>query len=219
MSCRNLSFLSTAVVAWAMVGGMAALWAGEAPVSATQTVRLDEFFDGEVGWPLNLGTEFPGAQGTLAGIPDQPRAGMTAVQLSGDFTKGGAYGKACCSGFAPNATATTEETDLHIDQYTSSVDANGIATVEVDNYFSNTGCFFLGKSRFWRVIVRGEVWDNYLKVSNNTVDLDSVICLDPTDADNAMTTHAHAPGRQYATHMLYQAWMYNSYRSLLPRRD
>lgn len=128
-------------------------------------------------------------------------------------------GKACCSGFAPHGAATGDETALHIDQYTTSVDANGIAMVEVDNYFSNTGCFFLGKSRFWRVIVRGEVWDNYLKVSNNSVDLDTVICLDPTDADNAMTTHAHAPGRQYATHMLYQAWMYNNYRSLLPRRD
>lgn len=88
MSSRTSS-LRIAVVAWAMVGCLATLSAGEA--TTTQTVRLDEFFDGEVGWPLNLGTEFPGAQGTLAGVPDQPRAGLTAVQLSGDFTKGGAY--------------------------------------------------------------------------------------------------------------------------------
>lgn len=146
------------------------------------------------------------------GASPQYGSDFRAFDFNGD-------GKAACSGFEPNAAATPDETALHLDQYTTNVDGNGIAGEEVKHYFSNTGCFFLGKSRFWRIIVRGEVWDNYLKISNNTVDLDAVICLDPTDADNAWTGFARNPGRQYATHLLYQSWVYNNYRSLLPRRD
>lgn len=70
-----------------------AIHAGDAAAPAaaqTQQVRLDEFFDGEVDWPLNLGTEFPGAQGTVSAAPG-PRPGLTAVRLAGDFSKGGAY--------------------------------------------------------------------------------------------------------------------------------
>lgn len=55
-------------------------------------VRLDDFLnEGVVDWGLSLGTEFPGAQGTLTAVADQPSAGAFALRLQGDFTKGGAY--------------------------------------------------------------------------------------------------------------------------------
>ena len=57
-----------------------------------QEVRLDDFLrEGEVDWKLSLGTEFPGAQGTLTAVADQPAAGEHALRLQGDFSKGGAY--------------------------------------------------------------------------------------------------------------------------------
>ena len=60
-------------------------------LTGTQVIRLDDFVDGEIDWTLFLGNEFPGAQGTLTAEKDQPRAGLTALKLAGDFTKGGAY--------------------------------------------------------------------------------------------------------------------------------
>lgn len=86
---RLLSRLLLAIA----LGTAAVVPAGEAaptPPAAGQEVRLDEFFDGEVDWALNLGTEFPGAQGTVSAAPG-PKAGQTAVRLAGDFSKGGAY--------------------------------------------------------------------------------------------------------------------------------
>jgi hypothetical protein len=84
--------LLSALVLGLALGVPPVVHAGDAvPATPGQDVRLDEFFDGEVDWPLNLGTEFPGAQGTVTGVADQPRAGLTAVRLAGDFTKGGAY--------------------------------------------------------------------------------------------------------------------------------
>lgn len=54
-------------------------------------VRLDELVDGEHDWRFSKGDEFPGAKGSLAVAADQPAKGKHALQLSGDFTGGGAY--------------------------------------------------------------------------------------------------------------------------------
>jgi hypothetical protein len=148
-----------------------------------------------------------------------------ALDLNGD-------GRIDCSGFVANPAATARETALHLDQYilTSDigpsgqpkVDANGVATVPVDNYFSNTGVFMLGKSRFWRVNVRGEVWDNVMLNAVAGAQLDAVLCVDPVDGAQEFNPNAVAPdpaGGQYSTHVIFQRWFFNHYRGLLPRRQ
>lgn len=76
-------------------GAQAALRDGNgagATTKMTEEVRLDEFLrEGEVDWRLSLGTEFPGAQGALSVVADEPAKGDHALKLHGDFTKGGAY--------------------------------------------------------------------------------------------------------------------------------
>jgi hypothetical protein len=136
-----------------------------------------------------------------------------ALDLNGD-------GKAECSGFAPNGGASAREQALHLDQYTTSVDGNGVATVPVANYFSNTGVFFVGKSRFWRVMVRGELWDNVMQNAVSGAQLDAVLCVDPVDGAQEFNALASPDpgGGQYSTHVIYQRWFFNKYRGLLPRR-
>ncbi len=65
--------------------------AATSTTSAVQVMRLDDFSDGEVDWSLNLGQEFPGAQGSLSAEKDQPAVGQSALKLAADFSKGGAY--------------------------------------------------------------------------------------------------------------------------------
>jgi len=57
----------------------------------TQTVKLDEIEDGAHDWRFSKGEEFKGANGSLKILADQPAAGQSAFELSGDFTGGGAY--------------------------------------------------------------------------------------------------------------------------------
>ena len=58
----------------------------------TRTVRLDDLLaEGEVDWGFTRGEEFPGAKGTLDVVKDQPREGMYALRMRGDFSGGGAY--------------------------------------------------------------------------------------------------------------------------------
>jgi len=75
-----------------------------------------------------------------------------------------------------------------------------------DRYFSLTGCFYIGKSRFFRIFSRGELWDNFIssKIADET--LDTVICIDPDGSD---------PRR---VETLYQRALYNKTTTLLPRR-
>jgi hypothetical protein len=128
-----------------------------------------------------------------------------AFDLNGD-------GKAHCSGFASVGGGP-------LGQYTTNVDAQGIARVPVDAYFSNTGCFFVGKSRFWRIMVRGELWDNVLRTAVSCAQLDSVLCVDPmNEAQEWVPGAVPDPAKgHYATHVIYQRWFYNTYRGLMPR--
>ena len=60
-------------------------------VAIKKSVRLDEFGDDELDWGFSNGQEFPGATGKLELAKDAVAAGKSAMKLSGDFTKGGAY--------------------------------------------------------------------------------------------------------------------------------
>lgn len=135
------------------------------------------------------------------------------LDLNGD-------GKAACSGFASSAAATIREAALGIDQFTLSVDADGVATVPVDTVFSNTGSFILAKSRFWRVMVRGEVWDNVTKTTISRAQLDTVLCVDPVDAAQELgpVSTQDPGGGQYSTHVIHQTWVHSEQRDFLPRR-
>jgi hypothetical protein len=138
--------------------------------------------------------------GSSPGYRDQ----FQALDLDGD-------GKARCSGYAPNPAASQAETDLHLDQFGSPGDPLACR-------FSTTGCFILGKSKFYRVLSRGEVWDNFIKAPVSTCLLDSVICVDPADEARELAAPAtRRPGRQYSTHLLYQRAWSDKYRGDLVR--
>lgn len=131
-----------------------------------------------------------------------------ALDLNGD-------GVAHCSGFTSSGNAA--EMALNLDCYAPA--PRGYANKEVDHYFSNTGTFFIGKSRYWRVCVRGEVWDNVLNNPVNTAQLDSVLVIDPMNAArewNDDKTGAD-PAKLYSTHVIYQRWAFDAYRGFKPR--
>ena len=85
-------------------------------------------------------------------------------------------------------------------------DAQGVGPA-VTTRFTVSGTFFIGKSHFYRVVTRGELWDNRLGRPVNGVTMDSVICVDPQDLGAA---------RANATHVLYQRYHWNKYRGLMP---
>jgi hypothetical protein len=134
-------------------------------------------------------------------------------------------GKAACSCYPQNGGSTATEQSLGIAQYTTNVDANGIAVDTVassssNTFFSNTGTFILGKSRFWRILARGEVWDNLLNVTVDRAQLETVLCIDPVESANELDVPANQnPGAgQYATHIISQTWIFNGVREYLPKR-
>lgn len=135
-----------------------------------------------------------------------------ALDLNGD-------GVAHCSGF----NSTGIDVNLNLDRYTASVDANGVATVPVDTYFSNSGVFFVGKSRFWRICVRGEVWDNILNVTASSAQLETVLAVDPMNEaqewqDPGTPGYAPDPAKgAYSSHVIYQRWLFNPNRAFLSR--
>jgi hypothetical protein len=64
---------------------------------------------------------------------------------------------------------------------------DGVAATAPDTYFSISGYFVLEKSRFYRMISRGEVWDEMKKAIVNFAILESVFMLDP-DGDVLITS-------------------------------
>ena len=120
-------------------------------------------------------------------------------------------GKVLCSAYPPNPLATSTETQLHLDQYAAPGQA-------VTMPFSLTGCFNLERSHFYRILTRGEVWDNFLKAPTSECLLDSVLCVDPADESNDLAAPANQhPGRQYSTHLMYQRTWSDAYRGDLAR--
>lgn len=78
--------------------------------------------------------------------------------------------------------------------------------------FCVTGSFFIGRSRYWDVVVRGEVYDNWLKRPLTSATVQSTFVIDPTDQESNGNV-----GQQYATHVLYQRWFNNRIHSLMAR--
>jgi len=135
--------------------------------------------------------------------PDYPN--FTPLDFDGD-------GTVYCSCYPSSGIAS--EVALGLSQHAPVV--LGVPTAPT-NYFSNTGCFFIGKSHFWRIRARGEVWDN---VTNKTLSeglLDTVLCVDPADANQADPLPNPAGG-QWSTHVIYQRWWYDLYRGLMSRK-
>ncbi|HYE03979.1 MAG TPA: hypothetical protein VEL07_00550 [Planctomycetota bacterium] len=72
-----------------------------------------------------------------------------------------------------------------------------------EGWFSVTGCFFVGKSRFFRIWSRGELWDNRLSRTISEALLESAVCIDPEGQGTA------------DSHVLYQRWHFDKYQGLL----
>jgi type II secretory pathway pseudopilin PulG len=71
-------------------------------------------------------------------------------------------------------------------------------------YFSPSGCFFMGKSHYYRVMTRGELWDNRLNQIVNEATLESVLAVDP-EGTNPKSTQT-----------LFQRWHFDRYQGLMP---
>ena len=73
--------------------GFTTLVTGEASTvsGVASTVPLDEVIEGEHFWQFSNGQEFKGATGSLSLVKDEPVPGRYAMNLSGDFSGGGAY--------------------------------------------------------------------------------------------------------------------------------
>jgi hypothetical protein len=131
-----------------------------------------------------------------------------------------------CSGYTANALdlpapavrdpAEAAATDLtaaaaasmRLDQWrTAGADGKGPA---VDVGFSITGNFFIGKSHFYRIISRGELWDNRLQRPIMGVTEDTVVGVDPQVRGDAGLN---------ATHTLFQRYHYNKYRGTMTRSE
>lgn len=52
-------------------------------------------------------------------------------------------------------------------------------TIGSSPWFSATGCFFIGKSRYYRIFTRGEVYDNLLQKPVAQQTLETVLAVDP----------------------------------------
>jgi hypothetical protein len=128
--------------------------------------------------------------------------------------------KIACSGYPPNAAASSMEKDLGISEYVTIAGPIASPTTQipaVTQPFCISGNLFIGKSRFWRVVVRGEVWDNLLKRKVTESTLDSVLCVDPADETKEMTGAASAPTKQYSTHVIYQRWHWDKMQGYMGR--
>lgn len=108
-------------------------------------------------------------------------------------------GKAMCSCYAPSGDAAEKAKGL--DRY-SGIEADtatyGIRRGLVPtHWFSLTGTFFIGKSHYYRVICRGEVFDSVLNRPVSDATLESVLVVDPEGDDIRQS------------HTLFQRWHYD----------
>ena len=144
-------------------------------------------------------------------------AGFRPLDFNGD-------GVTHCSAYPPNSASlptctvgaksyaamlATDAAALRLDQWlpVAAVQPPGRTgcgePLASDRLFSLSGNFFIGKSRFYRIVSRGEVWDNIANRLVTTQTLESVLCLDPT------TTGASGLN---GSHFLYQRWHWDKYR-------
>lgn len=115
-----------------------------------------------------------------------------------------------CSGYDPDPAASATEIENGL-QHWQAVDAGhplpGRGPMPT-HWFSLSGCFTIGKSRFYRVQVRGEVFDNLIRVPVADATLESVVAVDTDDDANLRDTRT-----------LFQRWHHNPVNSHLPRHQ
>jgi hypothetical protein len=80
---------------------------------------------------------------------------------------------------------------------------------EPEHYWSQTGYFVLERGRFWRILSRGEVYDERLRKVVAESNLESVYAIDPDGSFTGAGVSANALNDSCT---LYQRWMDNYYR-------
>lgn len=115
-------------------------------------------------------------------------------------------GKVTCSAYQPNPAATPDEKTFKTDRW-QPVDggAGGAGRgPKPVNWFSATGTFYIGKSHFFRVLTRGEVFDNLLRKPVAQQDLETVLVVDPEAPQ-------FPPAGRISTEQraLFKQWRYN----------
>jgi hypothetical protein len=113
-------------------------------------------------------------------------------------------GKVHCSAYARNPIATQLDEENGIAWWKAPV--GGGDGPSVDEWFSLTGCFYLGRSHYYRVFSRGAVWDNIIQTTIADQTLETVLCVDPEGNDPSDVK------------VLFQRWHYDRSTSHLPRQ-
>lgn len=78
-------------------------------------------------------------------------------------------------------------------------------------WFTVSGCFFIGKSHFYRIFTRGEVYDSFLKKPVAQQDLESVMVVDP-EAPQFPAAGRISPEQR----TIFKQWRYNDSVSEMP---
>lgn len=133
------------------------------------------------------------------GSSPQYQDGFRPFDFDGD-------GRVQCSCYDRNPSASADERDWGTDRWQTVVAAG--RGPEPAHWFSLTGSFYVGKSHYFRIISRGEVFDNVLAVPVTQATLDAVLCVDPEG-------HGDLGHSQY----LYQRWHYDRYVGMLTSHD
>jgi hypothetical protein len=113
-----------------------------------------------------------------------------------------------CSIYPKDPAALPQEKFCRIDRFVTA-DAAGRGRAIApgpggDTPFCIAGSMFMGKSRFFRIIARGEVWDNVLGRIASSANIDSSVCVDTADRDR--------PDDLVTAHLLSQRWFFDPMR-------
>ncbi len=76
--------------------------------------------------------------------------------------------------------------------------------------FCISGCLYVGRSRFWEVQVRGEVYDNRLKRPVANATLQTILVIDPSGRRDRGLGNDQAENQ-----VLFQRWHYDRYSALM----
>jgi hypothetical protein len=175
---------------------------------------------------------------SFLGASPQYNADFRPLDFDGD-------GNVHCSCYPINAAATPEEVTYKTARWKTAetqahptlgalpgrgpalaalpVPSPAISTIDpnfgTNPWFCATGTFFVGKSRYYRILCRGEVYDNFLNKPVAAQTLETVLAVDPegpSDAERATLPAANRPAKN--NQVLFQRWHYNDSVSELPRQ-
>ncbi len=128
-------------------------------------------------------------------------------------------GKVACSGYVAVADPSPPPHDptrilmlkaMLLDEVMDVV-ANGQGPA-ITQPFCMVGNLWIGRSRFWNVMVRGELYDNLAKQTVGQSTLETTLVVDP--AQEAERGNAK---KAYSTQVLFQHWYFNKYQGLQQR--